>query len=77
MKNSVLLLLTCLCICACKKNDEALTSSLPVPEVSYSDFSNLKTGNYWIYERFNLDTTGGTYPRSIYLTAVILKKILL
>jgi hypothetical protein len=60
MKKSVLVLITCIAIYSCKKKDEA-TPPLATPAVVYADYSNLRTGNYWIYERFSLDTALVTY----------------
>ncbi len=38
---------------ACKKDEPNV-----VPETIYPDYSCLKVGNYWIYERFTVDTLG-------------------
>ena len=62
MKKSILFLLICTAIYSCKKKDETPEpASSPIIPVTYDNYSNLKTGNYWIYERFNLDSLGGTY----------------
>jgi hypothetical protein len=60
MKKSVLLISLSIAIYSCKKEKD-VPAPLPPASTTYADYSNLKTGNYWIYERFNLDTTGGTY----------------
>lgn len=44
-----------LCFISCKKKDAA-----PV----YPDYTQLKVGNYWIYERFLIDTAGNESPYS-------------
>ena len=53
MKNTLIILtLASLATIGCKDaNDEVY------PAV-YPDFTNLKVGNYWIYERYNLDSNG-------------------
>lgn len=58
MKNLALMFSVCALFYSCKKNDE--TPETPTP-VTYDSYSNLKVGNYWVYERFNLDTVGGIY----------------
>ncbi|MBA3971888.1 MAG: hypothetical protein H0X46_07040 [Bacteroidetes bacterium] len=53
---------------SCKKDDNitpAAPPSPPAPTV-YSDYSNLAVGNYWIYERFNIDSSGNATPQGIY-----------
>lgn len=42
---------------ACKKD--------PSPVTEYPNFSQLKTGNYWIYERFNIDSAGNASATGI------------
>ncbi|MBI3519773.1 MAG: hypothetical protein HY062_10505 [Bacteroidetes bacterium] len=49
------------CLHSCKKD----TKKEPVEDiqqnasvVTYPNYSNLKTGNYWIYQRFQIDGTG-------------------
>lgn len=43
---------------ACKKESVIKTDDTKVPEVSYPTYMQLETGNYWVYERFNIDTNG-------------------
>jgi hypothetical protein len=47
--------------CACKNDKEEVTSPVPLPKQAKA-YSNLKTGNYWIYQRFTVDTNGNAYP---------------
>lgn len=43
--------------CACREDKEEVTSPFPLPKQAAA-YSNLKTGNYWIYQRFTVDTNG-------------------
>ena len=51
MKNYLIILLFAIAFGCKDANDETYP-------VSYPDFANLKVGNYWIYERFHLDSNG-------------------
>ena len=60
MKKSLLILVAATLIFqSCKKDDEEQT---PPDDPSYSTFLPLKTGNYWIYEWFNIDTNNVATP---------------
>lgn len=51
-------------IYSCKKdNDET-----PAPPIitSYPDYSTLKTGNYWVYEQFSIDTSGNAISNNVF-----------
>ncbi len=56
-----------ICLYSCKKD----TKSEPVEEVqstpatTYPNYSNLKVGNYWIYQRFQIDGAGNETALSI------------
>jgi hypothetical protein len=54
------LLLVCLCFApACKKKKSVATEEEPQPAaVVYDNYTQLKTGNYWIYGRYHVDTDG-------------------
>lgn len=41
-------------ISSCKKEDKPE----PIEPKTYKNFSQLKVGNYWIYQRFDIDTNG-------------------
>lgn len=45
-------------VCACSKDEEPAPSPAPGPSYGVSDFSKLAVGNYWVYQRSNLDTAG-------------------
>ncbi|WP_018343379.1 hypothetical protein [Cytophaga aurantiaca] len=47
-------------IFSCKRNNE------PTPSVTYPNFSQLKVGNYWIYEQFDISSTGDATSRNIF-----------
>lgn len=46
------------CFQACRNDDDAINP----PSSSGSNYTQLKVGNYWIYERYNLDTNGVETP---------------
>src|SRR5688500_17959960 len=56
------LLLLSLTVSSCKKEKEIS----PPPAKTYPDYSALKPGNYWIYERFDVDSNGNATPTGIY-----------
>lgn len=43
---------------ACGKDEDPAPSPAPGPSYDVSDFSKLAIGNYWVYQRSNLDTAG-------------------
>ncbi len=54
---------------ACKEDDET-----PDPDpVVYDNYAMLKTGNYWIYEQFTVDSLGNATPTGIYDSCYIEK----
>ncbi len=62
MRNSgmlAFLLLLLVIIHSCKKNS-------PQPPPSYPDYSQLTVGNYWIYERYNIDSPGNATASGIF-----------
>ena len=48
---------------ACKKDKDDPTPAA-ASQVAY--FTQLKTGNYWVYERYNVDPAGNATPLGIY-----------
>ena len=48
-------------IYSCKKDIEPMT-----PATSYPNFSQLKVGNYWVYEQFDISSTGIATSRNIF-----------
>jgi len=64
MNQKILFLFTILLtgtICSCKKD----TDPQP-PATSYPDFSQLKVGNYWIYEQYDISSTSNATSRNIF-----------
>jgi hypothetical protein len=58
-KNVLLLFVLSTFFLSCKKeNDDDDTTPTPA-SASYPDYSQLHVGNYWIYERFDIDSAGG------------------
>lgn len=58
---------------ACKEDEET-----PDPDpVVYDDYAMLKTGNYWIYEQFTVDSLGNATPLGIYDSCYIEKDTLI
>ncbi len=52
-------------IYSCKKdNDEDITT--PPSITNYKNYSQLKVGNYWIYEEFNVDSLGNATTKNIF-----------
>lgn len=46
-----------------KDNPEVIVEE---PQVVYDNYSGLKVGNYWVYERFKIDSTGATTSLNIF-----------
>lgn len=59
------LLLMTIVVYSCKKEDkeEPIT---PTPTTVYPNYSQLKVGNYWIYQQFELDSMGNETPKNIF-----------
>ncbi len=55
MRHVIAIAVIALAIVSCQK-DEPGVVSLPSPVIS--NYSNLDSGNYWVYERIQLDTSG-------------------
>jgi hypothetical protein len=65
-KFSLLLLTAIVCFNSCKKDEETAPSS-PAPSgpTVYPNYSKLAVGNYWVYQRYTLDTSGNYTPTVI------------
>jgi hypothetical protein len=51
---------------SCSK-EEKIEPELPTtPAITYPKFSQLKTGNYWVYEQFDVDTLGNAISKNVY-----------
>jgi hypothetical protein len=78
MKNKMFILVflaTLTMIYSCKKDKVQTPPASPVEPTgaSYPNFSQLKPGNYWIYQEFNIDSVGNATPLSIYDSCYIEK----
>ncbi|MES2567328.1 MAG: hypothetical protein V4565_10700 [Bacteroidota bacterium] len=64
---------------ACKKDtiNEPETPEQVSASTTYPNYSNLKIGNYWIYQRFELDGSGGETPLAIIDSCYIEKDTLI
>lgn len=52
--------------CRKKNNDNPEVIVEEPPQVVYDNYSGLKVGNYWVYERFKIDSTGATTSLNIF-----------
>lgn len=59
---------------SCKKEEQ---QSELTPSTVYSNYTNLSVGNYWIYERFTLDTSGVYTTQNIFDSSYIEKDTLI
>lgn len=64
----------CLIVVSCKDDDE--DDNTPTPVV-YDNYTQLKVGNYWIYQRFDVDSSGTSTPTSIFDSCYIEKDTLI
>ncbi len=62
-----------LIVISCKDDDDDTT---PTPVV-YDNYTQLKVGNYWIYQRFDIDSSGTSTPTAIYDSCYIEKDTLI
>lgn len=53
-------------IYSCKKDDKTIEPSPANPTTTYGNFSQLKVGNYWVYERFNVDSNGTSTTQNVF-----------
>ena len=62
-------------ICSCKDDDDETIPTIPAPTV-YENYSQLKVGNYWIYQRYEVDSLGNGTPTSVYDSCYVEKDTL-
>lgn len=60
-----------------KKNEEPPVSNRSQEEVKYPDYSALKVGNYWIYERFDVDENGNATSQNLYDSCYIKEEVVI
>lgn len=58
---------------SCKKDEETITEE----PTTYDDYACLKTGNYWIYQQFTVDSLGNATPTDTYDSCYIEKDTLI
>ena len=58
-----LLLMTAI-IYSCSKDNTSVPA--PTPSINYPNYSHLKTGNYWVYEQFKVDSLGNATAQNIF-----------
>lgn len=68
MKKLLMIALSILTLAACKKDEPVI-----VEPVEYPVYGNLKVGNYWIYQRFVVDTNGVETPLDKFDTCFVEK----
>lgn len=61
-----------LLLVSCKKDKQT-----PANEVSYPDYARLKVGNYWIYQQFDIDSSGNASPGSVFDSCFVEKDTLI
>lgn len=49
---------------ACKKDNTEPPKPVPQPDVVFADYAHLKPGNYWIYQIFDIDSSGNATATS-------------
>ena len=59
---------------SCKKDQLEIPEPSPI---TYPNYGQLKVGNYWVYERFEIDTNGNETPLGIIDTCYIEKDTLI
>jgi hypothetical protein len=55
---------------SCTKETE---QTKPIPSIDYPNYSQLKVGNYWIYEQFGIDTLGNALSKNTFDSCYIEK----
>lgn len=53
-----------LLLCSCK--DDNKLNPVQIPPKEYADFSQLKAGNYWVYQVFKIDSSGNSSPTIVF-----------
>lgn len=72
----IILLSTILFFTSCKKdkkNPEENCKPTTPSETVYSNYSQLKVGNYWIYQQFTVDSLGNGTPTNVYDSCFVQK----
>lgn len=85
MKRSLLcsvLVITITATQSCKKKkvqepEQIETTATPVTPATYPNYTQLKIGNYWIYERFNVDQQGNATSQNVFDSCYVSKDTLI
>lgn len=63
-------------IYSCKK-DKDKEPATTTPTTTYLNFSQLKIGNYWVYQEFDIDTNGNATPQNTFDSCYVEKDTLI
>lgn len=74
LNKSLILLVIISFALSCKKEQPKIPEPSPI---TYPDYGQLKVGNYWIYERFEIDTNGNETQLGVIDTCFIEKDTLI
>lgn len=69
MKKYFLFALAAVILTSCKKDEDQ--------PVVFADYGNLKVGNYWVYQQFEVDTLGNVSPLDVFDSCFIEKDTLI
>lgn len=61
----IALITTIILLYSCRREKDEVTPEVPAGPATYADYSQLKAGNYWIYQRYMVDTSGNETPTMI------------
>jgi hypothetical protein len=75
--NTIILGTALLYFTACKKNKKTEPECLPVAEVSYPNYAQLKVGNYWIYQHYTVDSLGNGVATNVFDSCYVQKDTLI
>lgn len=67
---------------ACKKQknnepENCENTNTPANTFTYANYAQLKTGNYWVYQQFEVDTTGASTALNVYDSCYVQKDTLI
>ncbi|MGI8893159.1 MAG: hypothetical protein ACR2GN_06830 [Bacteroidia bacterium] len=60
---------------ACKKDKPI--EPIPTPPIIYPDYSQLKVGNYWVYQHYEVDSNGNSTALNVFDTCFVEKDTLI
>ena len=62
IQNFLLLVMAATLVISCKDDED----NNPAPAPVYPNYSQLKVGNYWIYQQFDVDSSGNATPKNVF-----------